>query len=129
MVVRRPPKDACERRCDCCSLTGQLDLLLLQQYWIRQEAWSFFPVKQLAEQFMQSDIYQESMQASHWYACWSHCMPDGCSPPGLNCVRLHTLLPVHRLLSLLLLDLHDDDDDVMMTCALSPACPAGFGGC
>lgn len=34
-----------------------------KQYWIRQEAWSFFPVKQLAEQFMQSDIYQESMQA------------------------------------------------------------------
>ena len=39
--------------------------LLLQQYWIRQESWSFVPVKQLAEQFMQSDIYQENMQASH----------------------------------------------------------------
>ena len=71
----------------CCSLTGPLNLLLLQQYWIRQEGWSFVPVRQLAEQFMQSDIYQESMQASHWHACWSHHVPHGCSQPAL---RLHT---------------------------------------
>ena len=67
----------------CCSLTGLLNFLVLQQYWIRQEGWSFVPVKKLAEQFMQSDIYQENMQASHWYACWSPFVPSGCSQPGL----------------------------------------------
>ena len=63
MWVWRPPKDACVS-VKCCSQDGLLKFLLLQQYWIRQESWSFVPVKQLAEQFMQSDIYQENMQAS-----------------------------------------------------------------
>ena len=103
---------ACGRLGSCCSLTGLLNLLLLQQYWIRQEGWSFVPVRQLAEQFMQSDLYQESMQASHWYACWRHYVPNGCGQPALRPhTSAHCTACTQAACACCCLALNDDDDD------------------